>query len=230
MTALVQRQPSAAVPETDTDSASTITRKDRRDSVSSSIAPLSTAESGSESGYKSEEKTPTTSLHKAPPPSRVFGRRPTASGEGASSRSMTVETETVSSVPQVGLGTINPPGGASIRSKKSTDTIRAPRREKKRLAKKPVTAGPSNRKSELASRCLWLTLFQHRAKPTYLPQRLPRLSTMRIRPIRMKHLSTSRTRPTHPTTRISSARRADSTPGHPARHPSDPIPAPRDCL
>ena len=155
MTALVQRQPNtpATVPEeTDTDSASTITRKDRRDSVSSSIAPMSMAESESESGYKSEEKTPTSSLHKVPPPSRVFGggggggRRPPVGGEGASSRSMTVETETVSSVPQVGLGTINPPGGASIRSKKSTDTIRAPRREKKRLAKKPVTAGPSNRK------------------------------------------------------------------------------------
>lgn len=151
VTALVQRQPNTAVPETDTDSASTITRKDRRDSVSSSIAPLSTAESGSESGYKSEEKTPTTSLHRAPPPPRVFGRRPTASGEGASSGSMTVETETVISVPQVGLGTINPPGGASIRSKKSTDTIRAPRREKKRLAKKPVTAGPSNRKPKPSS-------------------------------------------------------------------------------
>jgi hypothetical protein len=59
---------------------------------------------------------------------------------------MTVETETVSSVPQVGLGAVGPPGGASIRSKKSTDTIRASRKEKKRIPKKSVTVGPSNRK------------------------------------------------------------------------------------
>lgn len=149
--ALVRRQSSTSttgnIPEeVENDSASTITRKGRRDSVSSSIAPMSTAESESESGYKSEDKAPI-SLHKVHhPPPRVFGRRPTVTGKETSSKAMTVETETVSSVPQVGLGAVGPPGGASIRSKKSTDTIRASRKEKKRIPKKSVTVGPSNRK------------------------------------------------------------------------------------
>ncbi|KAA8894029.1 vacuolar segregation subunit 7-domain-containing protein [Sphaerosporella brunnea] len=153
--ALVQRQNATAfsVPgnipeEIDTDSTSTITRKGRADSVSSSIAPSSTAESESESGYRSEDKTPTSSLHRVPPPARVFGRRPTVTGKDTSSKAMTVETETVSSVPQVGLGAVGAGGGASIRSKKSTDTIRAPRKEKKRTTRRTVAAGPSNPSSK----------------------------------------------------------------------------------
>jgi hypothetical protein len=147
--ALVQHRSGASVSvsgkiaeEVDTDSTSTITRKSRAGSVSSSIAPSSTAESESES----EDKTPTSSLHRVPPPTRVFGRRPTVTSKETSSKAMTVETETVSSVPQVGLGAVGPPGGASIRSKKSTDTIRAPRKEKKRMTKRTVAAGPSNRR------------------------------------------------------------------------------------
>jgi hypothetical protein len=152
--ALAQRQYGSQVSlseniaeETDTDSTSTVTRKGRAGSVSSSIAPSSTAESESESGYRSEDKTPTSSLHRVPPPTRVFGRRPTVTGKDTSSKAMTVETETVSSVPQVGLGQVGGTGGASIRSKRSTDTIRAPRRDKKRTAKRAVAAGPSNRGS-----------------------------------------------------------------------------------
>jgi hypothetical protein len=132
--------------ETETDSASTITRKGRAGSIASSIAPMSTAESESESGYKSEEKTPASSLHKPPAPGKLFSRRPTVTGKDASSRAMTVETETVSSVPQVGLGTVGPAGGASIRSKKSTDTIKAPRKDKKKITKKSLVSSASNRK------------------------------------------------------------------------------------
>lgn len=135
------------IPEEDDDddSASTITRQGgRRDSVSSSIAPMSTAESESESGYRTDDKTPTSS-YKAPPPARPFGRRPTVTGKDTS-KVMTVETETVSSVPQVGLGNVGPAGTTSLRSKKSTDTIKAPRRERKRTLKKSSAMGPSNRK------------------------------------------------------------------------------------
>jgi len=150
--ALVHRQPSSSSlagstisEEVDntTDSASTITRK-RADSISSSIAPT---ESESEAGYRSGDRTPTSSLHRVPPPARVYGRRPTVTGKEPSSKAMTVETETVSSVPQIGLGAVGTAGGASIRSKKSTDTIRAPRREKKRAGKRAMAAGSSNRKA-----------------------------------------------------------------------------------
>ncbi|KAH0613625.1 uncharacterized protein H6S33_005511 [Morchella sextelata] len=111
-------------------------------SISSSIAH-SLAESESESGYKSEDR----SIHgtsRAPPPSKTFSRRPTVMGSDNFSGRMTVETETVTSVPQVALGAGVMPGGASIRSKKSTDTIRQPKKKDKKLLRKPGGAGNSN--------------------------------------------------------------------------------------
>jgi hypothetical protein len=110
-------------------------------------------ESGSESGGKGEIKMRSTS-HAPAAASRPSGAPTTksfttngigrgkASGEG-STKNMTVETETVSSIPQVALGG---PGGASnagsIRTKASTETIR-PKKEKKKTTRKApsVTTG-----------------------------------------------------------------------------------------
>ncbi|PQE28310.1 phospholipid metabolism enzyme regulator protein [Rutstroemia sp. NJR-2017a WRK4] len=108
-----------------------------------------TNESGSDSGGKGEIRmkntTPTTSRAMGPPksfaPSAIVGRgKP--SGEGLA-RNMTVETETVSSIPQVAVGTgVGGLGNSgSLRAKQSTETIR-PRKEKKKARKAPsVTSG-----------------------------------------------------------------------------------------
>jgi hypothetical protein len=110
-------------------------------------------ESGSESGGKGEIKMRSTSTAPAAasrpsgaPTTKSFTTnglgRGKASGEG-STKNMTVETETVSSIPQVALGG---PGGASnagsIRTKASTETIR-PKKEKKKTTRKApsVTTG-----------------------------------------------------------------------------------------
>ena len=104
------------------------------------------SESGSESGGKGEIKMRSTSAAPAAalrpsgaPTTKPFTTnglgRGKASGEG-STKNMTVETETVSSIPQVALGG---PGGASnagsIRTKASTETIR-PKKEKKKTTRK----------------------------------------------------------------------------------------------
>lgn len=118
-------------------------RGSRAASISSSIAQ-SLAESESESGYKSEDRPPHTTP-RAPPP-KPFSRRPTVMGsDNFSTGRMTVETETVTSVPQVALGAGVNAGGASIRSKKSTDTIRAPKKKEKKVVKRTGGAGNSNR-------------------------------------------------------------------------------------
>ncbi|KAF8865075.1 hypothetical protein BDZ45DRAFT_569653, partial [Acephala macrosclerotiorum] len=103
-------------------------------------------ESGSESGGKGEIKMRSTSLA---PPSTLRANAPAASksfsaagvgrgkpsGEG-STKNMTVETETVSSIPQVAVGPIGGGGNnGSIRTKPSTETIR-PKKEKKKTARK----------------------------------------------------------------------------------------------
>lgn len=115
-------------------------------------------ESGSESGGKGEIKMRSTSL--APPPvvrpsgpaSKSYSTgagRGKPSGEG-STRNMTVETETVSSIPQVAVG--GPAGGnnGSIRTKPSSETIR-PKKEKKKTARKApsVTSGTASTKADI---------------------------------------------------------------------------------
>jgi len=121
-----------------------------------SKSSAATAESGSESGgNKGEIKMRATSLNpsSAVPPSSAAPTksyntgsavsRVKPSGEG-SAKNMTVETETVSSIPQVAVG--GGTGGAgnngSLRTKPSSETIR-PKKEKKKAARKapPVTSG-----------------------------------------------------------------------------------------
>ncbi|CZR60475.1 related to vacuolar protein VAC7 [Phialocephala subalpina] len=103
-------------------------------------------ESGSESGGKGEIKMRSTSAApqstlraNAPAASKSFSAagvgRGKPSGEG-STKNMTVETETVSSIPQVAVGPIGAGGNnGSIRTKPSTETIR-PKKEKKKTARK----------------------------------------------------------------------------------------------
>lgn len=108
---------------------------------------LVTNESGSESGGKGDNKMKNiTSTTSRPLPPKAFSGpaagRGKPSGEG-SAKNMTVETETVSSIPQITLATGAGGLGAngSLRAKQSTETIR-PRKEKKKSRKAPsVTSG-----------------------------------------------------------------------------------------
>ncbi|KAK1778935.1 vacuolar segregation subunit 7-domain-containing protein [Copromyces sp. CBS 386.78] len=73
-------------------------------------------------------------------------------GEG-SQQSMTVEAETVTSIPQVALAPgvgVQPPNG-SLRTKPSTETIRPPKKEKKRTARKQpsMTSGTASSKADI---------------------------------------------------------------------------------
>lgn len=116
---------------------------------------ITTNESGSESGGKGDNKmkniTPTTS--RPGPPKSFSGPsagRGKPSGEG-SVKNMTVETETVSSIPQIALATGAGGLGAngSLRAKQSTETIR-PRRDKKKSRKAPsVASGTASSKADI---------------------------------------------------------------------------------
>ncbi|KAH6713057.1 vacuolar segregation subunit 7-domain-containing protein [Leptodontidium sp. MPI-SDFR-AT-0119] len=129
--------------DTSTDNGSTKTIKSKPTTTTAN-------ESGSESGGKGEIKmrstsaAPQTTVRPNGPATKSFtgAGRGKPSGEG-SARNMTVETETVSSIPQVAVGG---PAGAgnngSIRTKPSSETIR-PKKEKKKTARKApsVTSG-----------------------------------------------------------------------------------------
>ncbi|KAM0179362.1 hypothetical protein ACHAPF_003023 [Botrytis cinerea] len=117
-----------------------------------------TNESGSESGGKGDTKmkntTPTAT--RTGPPKSFSGpaaARGKPSGEG-SAKNMTVETETVSSIPQIALAT--GAGGlanGSLRAKQSTETIR-PRKEKKKSRKAPSVTSGTGEQSISRSRLL----------------------------------------------------------------------------
>ncbi|KAF4636987.1 hypothetical protein G7Y89_g1084 [Cudoniella acicularis] len=105
-------------------------------------------ESGSDSGNKGKIEMRTTSI---PPMTTLRPSAPavksftTGTGRGkppgeGTTRNMTVETETVSSIPQVAVG--GPAGNGSLRAKPSSETIR-PKKEKKKTARKTpsVTSG-----------------------------------------------------------------------------------------
>lgn len=116
-----------------------------RSKISSRVGSTlgSTIESESESGY--EERFGYSSPKNATlaGPQRVFTRRPTLVNtlQQNSDGSRNMETETV---PSLGGGPVGT--GASIRSKKSSETIRAPRKEKK---KRPAAVANPNRESQV---------------------------------------------------------------------------------
>ena len=93
----------------------------------------------------------------APKRSHTALHAPKAKSTEGPVRSMTVETETVSSVPQVSLGggagergASGRMDGGSVRLKPSNETIR-PRKEKKRTSRKPpsITSGTASSKADI---------------------------------------------------------------------------------
>ncbi|KHN96623.1 uncharacterized protein MAM_05566 [Metarhizium album ARSEF 1941] len=91
-----------------------------------------------------------------PPPllsrqsSTMPGKQTKSKPETGSTQSMTVETETVSSIPQVALTTATKEGGnGTLKAKPSTETIK-PKKEKKRTARKQpaVNAGTASSKAD----------------------------------------------------------------------------------
>ncbi|KAG5999471.1 hypothetical protein E4U43_002058 [Claviceps pusilla] len=75
-------------------------------------------------------------------PSAVPGKPGKTKPETGSTQSMTVETETVASIPQVALTTSNKDiGSGTLRAKPSTETIK-PRKEKRRTARKQPMVNP----------------------------------------------------------------------------------------
>ena len=108
---------------------------------SKSIKAKASNESGSDSGGKGDIKmrstAPPTSLRPNAPAKAYSANASTRvkpSGEG-STRNMTVETETVSSIPQIAVGGPAVGSNGSIRAKPSSETIR-PKKEKKKTARK----------------------------------------------------------------------------------------------
>ncbi|KFY56048.1 hypothetical protein V497_06548 [Pseudogymnoascus sp. VKM F-4516 (FW-969)] len=125
----------------------------------SSAAP--TTDSGSESGEKKGEikLRPTTGANTTPRPnaaqlvkqassSALTGKKGT---ETSATNNMTVETETVSSIPQVAVGGGTGTGvNGSLRTKPSSETIR-PKKEKRKTARKPhsVVNGVASSKADI---------------------------------------------------------------------------------
>lgn len=202
-------------------SVETVKGRSRAASISSSISH-SLAESESESGYKSEDRT-SRAAARVPPPTKSFSRRQTVMGSDNFSGRMTVETETVTSVPQVALGAGVLPGGASIRSKKSTDTIRAPKKKEKKVLKRAGGGGNSNRTyfNLFPATLNWgktdtdvsLSLLQSLVRPISSPQRSLRLLMRPTHPTQRKLLSTN---PTHQNRQLYNGLRVDSTREHQA--------------
>ncbi|KAK0727016.1 vacuolar segregation subunit 7-domain-containing protein, partial [Lasiosphaeria miniovina] len=109
-------------------------------------ANLATQESGSEAGsIKAERRTGPTSAPSLTTRQSSASVRPGA-GKGkageVSLQSMTVETETVTSVPQAALapGAGAPGSNGSLRTKPSTETIRPKKEKKKPARKQPAVA------------------------------------------------------------------------------------------
>ncbi|KAH0492301.1 hypothetical protein TgHK011_007260 [Trichoderma gracile] len=81
----------------------------------------------------------------------MLSKQAKARPEG-STQTMTVETETVASIPQVALAVGPKPDGmnGTLRTKQSTETIRPPKKEKKRSSRKqPVNSGNGSSKADI---------------------------------------------------------------------------------
>ncbi|KAI0549940.1 hypothetical protein F4679DRAFT_223358 [Xylaria curta] len=142
--------------ETATSQSSTRNRNSDATSISvKSALNGGTSESGSDSGSvktstrRSSAAAPPPLLHSRQSSSTLkFSGRGQASGE-SSSRNMTVETETVTDMPQLSL--IPNAGGqranGSLRTRPSNETIK-PRKEKKRHGRKPPSVASGNASSK----------------------------------------------------------------------------------
>ncbi|KAG9244431.1 vacuolar segregation subunit 7-domain-containing protein [Calycina marina] len=109
-------------------------------------------ESGSESGGKSSIKMKPAVTRVAPATkysSNTSAGRGKPSGEGSMSN-MTIETETVSSIPQIVMAGTGGGNNGSIRAKPSSETIR-PKKDKKKTARKTpsVASGTASSKADI---------------------------------------------------------------------------------
>lgn len=131
--------------------------KSKPESGNESAGQSSTGGKSTEEGK--EKRKPATAANSAKPPvvqtkrsftQLPFTKAPKANAEG-SVKSMTVETETVSSIPQVALGGVMPERyilgrtetSGSLRLKPSNETIR-PKKEKKKVVRKAPSLNASN--------------------------------------------------------------------------------------
>ncbi|OAQ61776.1 phospholipid metabolism enzyme regulator [Pochonia chlamydosporia 170] len=113
-----------------------------------------TQQNGADSGTIKADSRRTSSV--PPPPlvsrqsSALSTKQAKSKPETGSTQSMTVETETVSSIPQVALTTATKEGGnGTLKAKPSTETIR-PKKEKKRTTRKQpaVNSGTASSKAD----------------------------------------------------------------------------------
>ncbi|KAH8685921.1 vacuolar segregation subunit 7-domain-containing protein [Tricladium varicosporioides] len=128
-----------------------------QDASSRTKSNLAASESGSDNSSKGEIRmrstsvAPVTTLRPSAPAVKAFitgtGRGKSAA-EG-STRNMTVETETVTSIPQnLALG--GPGGNGSLRAKPSSETIRPKKEKRKQTRKTPsVTSGTASSKADI---------------------------------------------------------------------------------
>ncbi|EHL00429.1 hypothetical protein M7I_3715 [Glarea lozoyensis 74030] len=141
----------------DSEKSGTESRKTSMDQGKPKTSAVSN-ESGSDSAGKGEIKmrttsaTPVTGLRPSAPAVKPFGAGRGKASEG-SGRNMTVETEVVSSIPQVAVGTrdtMSLGGNGSIRNKPSSETIR-PKKEKKKTTRKTpsVASGTASSKADI---------------------------------------------------------------------------------
>ena len=143
-------------------------RLDRIDEDPTPRAPQQNQGSGSDSGENrstepKEEPRPQATSAAKPPRTLMPQRSTTSLSAGArgkpadgSVRNMTVETETVSSIPQVSMGVGNGERGnasrseqGTLRMKPSTETIRPRKEKKKNRRPNNVTAGPASSKADI---------------------------------------------------------------------------------
>jgi hypothetical protein len=123
-------------------------------STSKSLIPSQEKENGGDNGSsKPESRRPSSN----PPPmvqrqSSALSSKQVKAKPDTSSQNMTVETETVASIPQVALatGTKSEASGGTLKPKPSTETIK-PKKEKKKPARKQpaVTSGNASSKADI---------------------------------------------------------------------------------
>ncbi|KAL2834489.1 putative phospholipid metabolism enzyme regulator [Aspergillus cavernicola] len=169
----VQEASDQSTPSTDTILlASTLEEEERLEKIDEDATPKASrlhTESGSDSGgnkssEQMEENHRRPSFAAANRPNTLIPKRSSTSLSGGSRakpadgsvRNMIVETETVSSIPQVSLGVGNGDRGSSgrvdsgtLRMKPSTETIR-PKKEKRRVRKPaPLASGAASSKADI---------------------------------------------------------------------------------
>lgn len=112
---------------------------------------LPTQDSGSDTGSSQRDRRPAS----VPPPplvtSQSSGMTSKKNKQDVPTQEMTVETETVASIPQVALGTTSKAEGSNgtLKTKPSTETIK-PKKEKRKTSRKQPSVNAGNGKFSLS--------------------------------------------------------------------------------